>query len=77
MMSASSELLALAGRAASSSCPACLPAREARTMLIEHDLTPHLLIALAPFLITLVVILLVVRAVSRRPQRRSTDDDTA
>jgi hypothetical protein len=77
MMDASPELLALGMLSASSHCPACQPAREARTMLIERDLVSNLLIALAPFVITLVVILLVVRAVSPRSQRRSTDDDVA
>ena len=60
MNGASSEFLA-AGMLATSHCPDCLPAHEARVMLFDHDFASTLLIALAPFAVVLLVILLVVR----------------
>jgi uncharacterized membrane protein len=62
----SPDLLALGMLSATSLCPGCLSARDARTMLFDQELVPTLLIALAPFLVTLAIILLVVRAVSMR-----------
>jgi hypothetical protein len=63
-MTASLEFFALAVLG-TSRCPDCVSAREARSMLVDHHLGTNLLIALAPFVVTLVVILLVVRAVQR------------
>ena len=47
-------------------CPDCPPAREARTLFFQLDFVRNLLFALSPFVVTLGLVLLIVRAVSTR-----------
>jgi hypothetical protein len=44
-------------------CPDCLPAREARELLLEHEPLRTALLALLPFVITLAIAALVVRLI--------------
>jgi hypothetical protein len=58
-------------------CPDCPPAREVRTMWFSLDVLHNLVVALSPFVVTLAIILVIVRAVSSRSARGGTDaDDT-
>ena len=46
-------------------CPDCPPAREARRWFLERDLGVHLLIAIAPFVVVLALVLAITKLVDR------------
>lgn len=56
-------------------CPDCPPARAARAMFIDLDLARNVVVALAPFIVTLALVALIVRTVSARSHRGPTDAD--
>lgn len=50
-------------------CPDCPTARDARTMFFENNFLTNLAVALAPFAVTLAVVVWLVRSIRQRPSQ--------
>lgn len=54
-------------------CPDCPLARDARTMFFSIDFLTNVLVALSPFFVTLGLVFLIVRSVSRSSGKGTAD----